>query len=251
MNNTKIDFSKSDVRRKIILPKKIDERLAEFIGVMIGDGHLGLHYSSKPGKKYVKSAIKISGNKKEKEYLRFIMNLFKSLFNLKLTYHQDTAPGAIILRAHSKGIVQFLNKICEIPLNKKTNIVAIPDFIKTADEDIKYAFLRGLADTDYTVSFKNRTNKGHNYPVIRGSFKSRRLIKDLEELYLSLGFKYCVCYNERKYDKRKNDYNYINSIYLNGKKNFRRWIEKIGFSNYKFQRKVRKWQQAGFCPPGY
>ena len=250
-NLSEIELSKRDTNRKISLPCFLSEELAEFIGVVIGDGNLNFRYGKNVnGGKSLKSDIRISDNKKEEEYLRYVMALFYSLFNLKMYYKQDTALNAVILKAHSKVIVQYLHKICEIPLNKKSDIVFIPEIIKKANTSIKCAFLRGLADTDFTVTFKNRTNKGHNYPVIKGSFKSNKLITDLELIFKELGFKQSVYYNEIRKDKRFNNI-IMHNIYLYGRKNFYKWIKLIGFSNNKFNRKVSKWLKDGVCPPGY
>jgi len=249
---SKIECSKYDLTRKIRLPRRLNEELAEFIGIMLGDGHLRFsRVIDKRGYKITKSDIIISGNKKEKEYHDYITKLFNLIFNLNLYYKQDTAPNAILLLAHSKGIVQYLNLICEVPLNRKAEIIKIPWIIKNADKSIKAAFLRGLADTDFTLTFKNRCGKGHNYPVIKGAFKSRQLIEDLERLYPTFGFKYCVVYNERGFDKRRNVYDVRNCIYLNGRKNFEKWLRDVRFSNPKFHRKIQKWQTDRDCPPGY
>ena len=248
---TTIEKSKSDIKRGIKLPTSLNKELAEFIGIMIGDGHL--RYSigkQRRGTKLVRSDIIIAGNSAETSYLSYIQELFYSLFNHNLSHEKDKRSNTVLLNAHSKGIVQFLNKSCEIPLNKKTDIVAIPEIIKASSSNIKYAFLRGLADTDFTVTFKNKTNKGHNYPVIKASFKSKKLVEDLEKLYREIGFKYCVIY-----DLVQKDYRFgpviMNQIYLNGRKNFAKWLNRIGFSNYKFKRKIAKWQNDGVCPPGY
>jgi len=247
-----IEMSKRDVIAGLKFPELLTEELAEFIGIMLGDGHLG-HYTGKNGcgRNYVNYQVNIAGNKSENEYLNHVMNLFYSLFHIKLHYTKDTSFNAIILRKNSKGILQFLNKICGVPLNHKTNIIEIPEIIKNSEDDIKCTFLRGLADTDFTVTFQNRTNKGHNYPVIKGGFKSRKLVEDLEILYPTLGFRYCVVYNLKARDKRKQEHNTINCIYLNGRKNFEVWINRIGFSNPKFKRKVNKWLVDGICPPGF
>ncbi len=248
---SKIKRSNSDIKRRVKLPNRLTTKLSEFIGIMVGDGHLRLNFDTRTGGRYVRSDILVSGNKKETNYLIHVMWLFYKVFNLKMKYVQDTKLNAINLRAHSKGIVQFLNKICGIPLNRKTYSIRLPNIVKKSGLSVKYAFLRGLADTDFTVTFKNRTNKGHNYPVIKASFKSRTLVKDLESLYSDLGFRYCVVYNEKGYDKRFDRYDTIHAIYLNGKENFRKWVNRIGFSNYKFLRKIEKWQKDGICPPGY
>ncbi len=249
---SKIELSNNDIRRGIRLPTILTKELAEFMGIMVGDGHLGYYkgrYSN--GKKYVTYQIKIACNKREDLYISYIRNLFYSLFGMQLSYIQDGAPGAILLSRDSKAILGFLNTICEIPLNSKTATVSVPNLIKNATPSIICAFLRGLADTDFSLAFKDRTHKGHNYPVLRGSFRSENLIRDLETIFQNLGFIYCVTYNQRRYDKRKAGYNTISSIYLNGRKNFGKWLDLIGFSNPKFQDKVEKWQADGVCPPYY
>ncbi len=127
----------------------------------------------------------------------------------------------------------------------------VPEIIlKSQDNNIKRAFLRGLADTDFSLCFKNKNNTKHCYPVIKGTFKSKRLIQSLELLFQELNFRYSTYYDEKRYDSRWG--NYINhNIYLNGKDNFQKWIQTIGFSNPKFQVKVQQWLEQGFCPPGY
>lgn len=250
-NLSDITLSKNDIKRGVKLPVKVTKELAEFIGIMIGDGHLGYYKGiNRKGHKYVTYQIKIAGSKREENYAQHIQNLFGQLFGVTLCYAKE--PGeATILRKYSRGIMEFLNKKCGIPLNNKCSIVKIPTIIKNNNKNIQFAFLRGLADTDYSVTFKNRTKKGHNYPVITGGFKSQRLVNDIEELYREMGFKYCVLYNQRRYDKREKSYSTINCIYLNGKENFRKWMKEIGFSNNKFQKKTTKWFTEGVCPPGY
>src|SRR3989338_2144103 len=223
-------MSRNDRKRGVRIPLELTAELAEFIGIMIGDGHLGYYKGvNYKGKKYVCYQIKIACNKKEERFISYIRQIFFLLFGVSLSYIQDGAPGSILLSKNSKGIVNFLNKTCEIPLNSKTSIVRIPQIIKDASEGLRCTFLRGLADTDFSVSFKNRTGKGRNYPVIKGSFKSQFLIQDLTILFKDLGFTFCTLYNEKRYDRRSNSYTSINNIYLNGKRNFGRWANIIGF----------------------
>jgi intein/homing endonuclease len=252
--NMQTQVSKSDLVRKVTLPKILDENLAEFLGIIVGDGHVG-HYPEKDkyGRvKFIRRDVKIACNKSEEEYINHVMQLSCRLFSIELKRMQDSAPNCIVLRMHSKGIVHFLHEVCGIPLNKKTDIAAIPRIVKIARKEVKCAFLRGLADTDFAVTFKKKTKRGHSYPVIKGSFKSRVLVQDLAELFSELGFTYCCTYNESGgYDKRIGRYITRHSIYLNGKENFERWMHLVNFSNAKFQRKVDKWRCDGVCPPGY
>jgi len=247
----KVDMSESDIRRGVKFPSKLTRRLAEFLGIMIGDGHLGEYPGvGKYGTKFVRRYIHISANAKEIEYIDYIGKLFLQLFNVKLKMRIDTKPGAVALQANSKGILEYLNIIGEIPVNRKTEYLEIPIIIKKSSLNMKYAFLRGLADTDFSMSFRNRPGKGHIYPVIKATFKSKMLIRNLEKLFSEMGFKYCTYYNEIRHDKRF-DSVMEHNIYLNGRKNFGMWINRIGFSNHKFHRKVNKFLADGFCPPGY
>ena len=248
---SQIEMSKRDIKRGVKLPESLSKELAEFIGIMVGDGHLSYYPGfSTSGHKIVRSDVRISCNINEQQYINHIKNLFRILFKTELNYVPDSRSQTIILRFNSKGVVQFLNKICEIPLNRKTGIVFVPTIIKNADNGVKYQFLRGIADTDFTVTFQNRTGKGHNYPVIKGNFKSKILIKDLEQLFKDLQFKYSICYDQIRPDRRFGPTT-INSINLYGRENFERWVNFIGFSNSKFLRKVEKWKKDGICPPKY
>ncbi|MAE13137.1 hypothetical protein CMO92_01105 [Candidatus Woesearchaeota archaeon] len=252
LNSSTVEMSPRDLGRKITLPKKLTEQLSELIGIILGDGHLGLYPGiTKKGHRFVRSNIVVSGHSKEIKYLKYVMELFKKLFNLEMVHRKDHGENAVILKAHSKGILQFLNKVCEVPINDKSGIITIPSIIKKSTSKNKFSFLRGLCDTDFSICFKKKTKKGHTYPVIKAAFKSKKLVEDLEKLYSELGFKYCVLYNERRYDKRYRECKYINTIYLNGKNNLLKWIDRVGFSNSKFKKKVGKWQKEGFCPPGY
>ena len=247
---SQVALSKSDIKRGVRLPTRLTTQLAEFIGIMIGDGHLGVYHDvGKYGVRFIHRDLQISCNKNENDYVSHICGLFYSIFNLNLKARKDRLNG-ILLDAHSKGILEFLNKICEVPTNNKSGIVTVPKLIKNTKIDFQYAFLRGLADTDFSVSFKNRTGKGHNYPVIKGSFKSKQLVSGLEHLLKSLNFTTCACYDQLSYDKRFG-FTTEHSVYLNGKKNLIRWLRLIGFSNGKFQRKTEKWLADGICPPGY
>jgi len=248
---SKIEMSESDLRRGINLPKYLTTELAEFIGIVIGDGHLNFSIGEqKNGKPLIRSDIVIACNKKEDDYIKYVSNLHYFLFNIKLSNEPDKRSETVLLRSHSKGILQFLNKICEIPKNRKTDIVFVSDIIKNADCELKYAFLRGLADTDFSVIFRFRPVKGHNYPTIKAAFKSKTLVKDLEFLFKELGFKCSAYYDLIKPDKRFGPTT-INHIYIYGRKNFNMWIDNIGFSNPKFIRKIEKWQKDGVCPQGY
>lgn len=246
-----VEMSKSDFRRGVILPKRLTKELAEFMGIVMGDGYIRCkNVINKKSHRILQSDLKISGNLKEIEYHRHIIQLFSRLFNIIPYYKRAKGSNEVIVQVHSKGIVEFCNKICGLPANKKHDIASIPSIIKQSSEEMRIAFLRGLADTDFTLTFRNRIGKGHIYPIIKAGFKSKKLVEDLEEAFSRLGLRYCTYYNDKREDKRFGPV-IMHNIYLNGEKNLRKWLRIIGFSNSKFHRKIKKWQEDGFCPPGY
>ncbi len=100
-----IKLSKNDLRFGVRIPTTLTEELAEFMGIMMGDGHLGYYRGILGnGKAYVNYQIKIAGNRAEETYLKYVMFLFCSLFNLNLKYTQDTAPNSI-----SESVLPFLS----------------------------------------------------------------------------------------------------------------------------------------------
>ncbi|MBS3157227.1 hypothetical protein J4442_03595 [Candidatus Woesearchaeota archaeon] len=124
--------------------------LAEFIGIMLGDGNL---YCNNKGQ-YV---IRITGdlNKDKKYHEDFISNLFYGLFNKEMRV--QIYPDRRVLCCYSKHIFDQLISFGLKHGNKLENNVYIPDWIFDDDRYVM-ACLRGLIDTDGSV-FPKSTNK--------------------------------------------------------------------------------------------
>ena len=240
-----VEVSKRDVTANITLPKELTTELAELIGIIIGDGHL----SSLQRIGRIQRELFIAGNREEREYINHIIDIFYSQFHYTLRYREDKRSKAILLTAHSKGIVHYLSKVCGIPTGKKVDSVQIPSLIKNSSIPLKCAFLRGLADTDFYTTFKKNSSGRYCYPHIKGSFKSKLLVQDVENLLAELNFKYSVYYDENRFDKRFNTHFKMHNIYLNGNKNFEKWLELIGTYQQKVLLKIEKWRKDGQCPP--
>lgn len=127
------------------------EKLAEFVGIMLGDGNL--YCNDKKGQ-YV---IRITGDlNKDKEYYEtFVIPLFYELFQKEI--RMGTYPDRRLLYCYSKSVFDNLVKFGLVPGNKLINNVRIPDWIFTNKRYIR-ACLRGLFDTDGSV-FPKSTNK--------------------------------------------------------------------------------------------
>ena len=139
----------SSKRTKKIKTPKMSEELAEFIGIHLGDGTMTKH------------VIRISGDYRyDLPYFKHISDLVKKLFDIEVQIFKDPRPintGLLVIR--SKKVCSFLNEKYKIPFgNKILNKAKIPSEIMK-DKKLSLACLRGLMDTDGTVSRRGTGGK--------------------------------------------------------------------------------------------
>lgn len=132
--------------KKIKIPKK-DEKLAEILGIILGDGHLE------------KKELTITGNIQEKIHYNYINKLIKDLFNLDCKIFQSKSnPNSIILDAYSTELIKHLISNGMVLGNKIKNKASLPKWIFKKREFI-YGALRGLFDTDGGIYHKQKKYK--------------------------------------------------------------------------------------------
>lgn len=234
-NVSNIKMSRRDKKEGVKLPKKLTPDVAEFFGVMVGDGHVGLYYTTKP-KKRTYYQLQISGHIKDKKYqMKYINELILKLFNIK--FHVDIIKenNIIILRKQSQAICEFLREVIGIQ-NRKDN-VCIPECIIEGDKKIRAAFLRGLADADFCFTVKHKPNV---YPVIHGVSISKKLIEQCSKLLRELGIENYWRKEEQYSEKRKKKY-VSYRVYVNGFLRVKKFMEKVGFQN---RNKIKKYENA-------
>lgn len=219
-----------DRKRGLILPKIISNDLAEFLGILAGDGCIAKYVR---GRK-VDYWISIVGNSidDEKYIKNHVIPLIKNLFNINPKIYEFKKQKTIRISIRSKGLFNFL-KTLGMNIGPKKNI-HIPYIIKMK-RNFFFSFLRGFMDTDGSVYLRNG-----NYPVLSNSQKSRKIIEEIELYLKNFGFSTYVNYNIVRNDKRGFT-STGHRIYLYGHKNFRKWLELIGFNNPKNIEKCSVW----------
>lgn len=223
---------------------KLDCNLAEFSGIMLGDGHLRCSVNTRR-KDYF---VNVSGSKSEdlEYYETFLLPLFSNLFNESLKiYHQR--KGEINARKYSKKIVYQLIETVGLKSGPKDN-TTIPKNILLSSDKAVFSFLRGLSDADGSLMFKDKFGKLRDYPVIKFGFKSKLLVEDLEKILRKFNFKFGKIVREVGYDKRSNKTNIRYNIFLNGKPNLEKWMDLIGFNNPRHLTKYQIYKKFGYCP---
>lgn len=218
---SKVNYSKHDKEKGMILPNKITPKLAEEVGMQFGDGFLS-------AKKY---DYRLKGNPyNEREYyIKYIKPLFKKLYNMEVNLRDfDRSFGFEI---YSKALWEFKTKVLGIKTSPKYDI-RFPEVLKVNDKNILAAFIRGLFDTDGCISFKTKYGYNKYYPSIELSLASKELIKDVVKLLDMLGFNPSVRF-DKKYGR----------ISVNGIGALKRYEKIIGWSSPKNLNKVNDWKK--------
>jgi intein/homing endonuclease len=210
---------------KINFPEDSKE-LAEFYGIMLGDGnsYKRSFYNSKKDKCGTYS-IKIVGDSvKDKDYLfNHVKPLIDNLFVINSKLGKFNSSNAIFVQANGVQLVNFLENKGFKPGNKITNQLRIPEWI-TSKDNFLISCIRGLYDTDGSVYKITNQNSyqicftNHNIP----------LLKDVRDSLLKLGIN---CSNISKYD-----------VYITKKSELRKFLKLIGFSNHRHIDKINMWK---------
>ncbi len=196
--------------------------LAEFIGILFGDG-----YINKYGKyNYV---IEIAGHAENdlSYHQDFIHPLIHRLFSTKPKFKIRKDQKTLYTHIFSKNVYSILRE-SGMPEGKKTNLT-VPEWIKNDIENF-ISFVRGFFDTDGSIILRKRKQNSISF-----CSKNSELLIQIKKFLESLGF--FVCMNkEFRADKRgfKSTSHYLR---INRKAHIKRFAEKIESSNpYKLRR---------------
>lgn len=215
----------------------ISKELAELLGAIAGDGSLII------SKKKGDYKLEIYGNLTEDlEYFEYLSLLIQKIFKKSpKTYKRNDGLKMVL---YSKQAVLFL-KDKGIPSGQKARTIVLPNYVKQ-NTRLACNFLKGLADTDFSVAFKKAGRKKHSYPRITANMASKQLIEDVASILKKLGITYTIIKRLKKLrDKEFAQW----EIDINGKENLKKWIEHIGFSNPKHLTKIKLWEKQGFYLP--
>ncbi len=197
------------LRKKILKPPDTAE-LAEFFGIVLGDGGINSDYQ-----------VVISLHKKnDKEYAYFVSNLINKLFGIKpalYSYHGERVKNVTGVTISSKSVVEFLLSKGLKKGSKVRQQVGVPAWIRGNFEFSK-SCLRGLVDTDGGLYYhRHRSNGCRCFNIgLQFTSSSSPILNFTDETFKKLGF------NSRVYK---------NHVNLYREPEIRRYAEKIKFSN--------------------
>jgi hypothetical protein len=198
-------------KKTIQIPHK-NEHLAEFIGVMLGDGGI---YENK-----TVSQIRITGNseKELKYFMNFLEPMIENLFAVLPVISCRKSEKTIVLRINSVETTKFLISCGLLSGNKVKNQVGIPQWIKN-EKSLMKACLRGLIDTDGSIY--RMTPQWPNLFQLSFKNNSKRLLQDVRDTFIALGFHPSKIFGNR--------------IVLTRQKEIYMYFKDIGSNNLKYK----------------
>jgi len=153
-DTSKIQFSRGDIERGIILPEKMSAELAEEMGVHLGDGSMNIYdYVNKHGIRRKLYPIQFTGSLEEKVYYKHLSGLIKNLYGFGGLLVYPSKDKTIKLEIYSKAIVHFKANVLNLPLGKKTDFASVPLILFNLKRFLP-DFMRGLGYTDFSLTFK-------------------------------------------------------------------------------------------------
>jgi len=242
-NNSVVKFSHKDRKKGIKIPTKLTPKLAEDIGIHIGDGSLYLTGRNKKSPEF-----SCSCHVEEKDYFEeFVIPLKNKLFNLN-KFKREQRGNEYKIRFYSLAVCTFYSRVFGLPIGKKSRIIDIPKLIiNSHDKTILKSCIRGIVDTDFSLRFVKKKDT-YSYPILTGGFASKMLVLSLENLFRQFNITSCV-YKDNRRDKRTNKIYPKSVIQISGKKNLGKFVNEIGFHNPKHLRKLRIWLKTGERKP--
>lgn len=198
------------------------EKLAEFVGILLGDGSLCL----KDGKVNTNNRLKITLNTKDDaQYITYVKNLIKELFEIepviKQGSYEENTTDIFLFR---KKIILFLINEIGLKLSPKWDRAVIPK--KFLTNNLELYTLRGYFDTDGSLVTTN--NNGTIYPRL----EMKVCPSPMQAQFIDILRKYDFNFGAYQIGKGKV------RIQLNGKSQLNKWVKLVGFSNEKHKKKL-------------
>ncbi|MEX2514673.1 MAG: LAGLIDADG family homing endonuclease [Candidatus Paceibacterota bacterium] len=162
-----------------------DDKLAEFVGIMLGDGGLTKYQAT-----ITLNSIADAG------YVPFVSNLIKNLFEITPKQYSNSNSKAIDLVVHRVKLVKFCQVIGLTLEDKLAQGLHIPQWIQKK-EKFQIACVRGLIDTDGSI-YKHTyqvAGKEYSYPKIDFTTLSQQLRDQVMDILKNLHVEAKINYN--------------------------------------------------------
>lgn len=188
----------------------------------------------------------------DKEYYdEVVCPLFSKFLNKKILAHEKKSNSVYGFYVCDKDLVEEFKQL-GFSNNKTYDVKTPQEILKSENEEIIAAFIRGFTDCDGCLNFVKRYEKGysefkrkfHSYPRIFINGVSKNILEEISYLLSRLGIKHSIGMKRSKRINERDQY----VITIRGEERLRKWKEKIGFNNPAKITKHLIWEKFGFCP---
>ena len=206
--------------KKIKIPQK-GKALAEFVGILLGDGSITPYH------------VSITLSSEERQYIQYVQGVVKELFGVVPKIYKHKHSKAVDIVVNRRLLVDFCQKVGFKMGNKVKHQVDIPEWIKE-NKIFSRECLRGLVDTDgcfFQHSYL-AGDKRYSYLKIAFTSASYPLMSSVAKILINFGFNVRISKNQR-------------DVRIDGVKYVQKYIKEIGTHNHKHLEKIKKWKVAG------
>tara|TARA_Y100000310_G_scaffold343942_1_gene454066 strand:+ start:1713 stop:2522 length:810 start_codon:yes stop_codon:yes gene_type:complete len=176
LKETKINYGRNLGLKAFTQPIKEIKKsndLAEFIGIMLGDGNL------------YKNRTKIAFDSRNPEYVDYVFKICEKLFGITFKREDHKDKNCIYLQFNNHIFTDELIKLGLKRGNKLKNQLGIPEWIKE-NKEFSRACIRGLIDTDGCI-YKCKREK---QTYIKFTNYNKKLLEDFKEVTKNLGYSF-------------------------------------------------------------
>ena len=197
--------------------------LAEFVGILLGDGSLCIKNVN--SKCHNRLKITLDSNS-DKEYINYVSNLIEGLFKIKPHIKKRKNENAVDIFLFNKEVITFLVNEVGLHLSPKWDRAVVPTpFLKN---NLDLLVIRGYFDTDGALVTAN--NNGTIYPRL----EMKVCPSPMQSQFIAILNKYNFKFGAYQIGKGKV------RIQLNGKGQLESCIKLVGFSNQKNSDKIKR-----------
>lgn len=210
-------------KNPIFKPKKVhrperDVSLAEFVGIMMGDGGISEY-----------QVVITLHHIDDLDYAGFVTKLIKKLFRVIPRVYHSPEKSVNDIVVSRKELVRYLHEL-GLPIgNKVKQQFDIPEWIRR-DKNLAIACLRGLIDTDGSIFTHRYCVKGTWYAYKKLSFTSasKPLRQSVYEILQKLDFHPRIAGTDVRLDRVEDMRRYFSEIDSHNPKHWRRYESTVG-----------------------
>jgi len=133
-------------------PELGNRSLAEFVGIMLGDGSIAKYECSDGlGGIKVQRVVKVTISKDEESYSQHVSGLYHDLFDFEPAMHEKKNESTLDIRCFKKELFEFMTEGVGLKIAPKKGRAVVPG--RYLQGELSNYLLRGLFNTDGSPGF--------------------------------------------------------------------------------------------------